>query len=143
MSRCGPNNYAGRSYGRHSNRHNGCRGRGRGFSRNRNQNSNKIKALPEQAPPPLTYFSKEDKKSRVKVTWKRRNAKEEEKLPVYDNTSLEDYIHTLTDFYSVLDENDALKEDAKVEKCVKIMRKYLKKSAKTSFLEAIKECSRC
>ena len=71
------------------------------------------------------------------MTWQIKNSKEEEKLRVYDDTSSEDYIRTLTDFDSVLDENETLKEDANAEKCVKIMRKRLKGSAKTSFLEAV------
>ena len=54
-----------------------------------------------------------------------------------DDTSLEDYIRTLTDFDSVLDKNGTLKEDTNAEKCLKIMRKCLKGSAKISFLEAL------
>ena len=50
--------------------------------------------MPEMTPPPMSYNLKPDKQIRAKVSWKIGKTEEEEKLPVYDDTSNEDLLRT-------------------------------------------------
>ena len=47
--------------------------------------------MPELAPPPLTYFAKLDKQTRLKTEWTIEGEKHSAELPVYNDTAAEDY----------------------------------------------------
>ena len=127
----------GRGNGGRGNRNNGG-GRGRGNKKFHHNKSSKAEQLPEMAPPPLTYNVRPDKQTRIKVCWKIGKTEEEEKLPVYDDTNNEDYLRTLIEFCSLLDDYEELKEDGKASVITRMYKKILKSSAKISFIANIK-----
>ena len=120
---------------------NGGRGRGNRNKFNKNKGF-KNDQLPEMAPPPMSYTSKPDKQSRTKVSWKIGKNEDEEKLAVYDDTSNEDYLRTLIEFRQVIEENVDLKEKKNLPQVIKMFRKVLKGSAKTSFIALVTEAER-
>ena len=120
MSGRGQNNRFNR--GRNGRNKNG--GRGRGF--NRNRKNTKGETMPELAPPPLTYFAKPDKQTRLKIEWTLEGTKQSEKLPVYDDTAAEDYIRSVKEFFITLGDDERLKADENVRETAKIFRKMMK-----------------
>jgi len=79
-----------------------------------------------------------DKQTRVKVCWTIGKNENEEKLPFYDDTNNEDYLRTLIEFCSLLDDYEELQDDGKASIVTRMFKKILKSSAKMSFIANIK-----
>ena len=112
------------------------RGNQNNFKKNRGSRNDQ---LPEMAPPPMSYVAKPNKQNITKVSWKIGKNEDEEKLAVYDDTSNEDYLRTLIEFRQVIEENVELKENKNIAQIIKMFRKVLKGSAKTSFIALVTE----
>ena len=117
----------------------GRRGRGRrnnqnnGNNRRNNNRNNNCELLPELAPPPLAYNGKPDEQIRQKIEWRRGNSKLTEKLPIYDDTTTEDYIQTVRAFPNLRRDYVYLGEDGGATMAAQIFIKCLQGSALNSF----------
>ena len=62
-----------------------------------------------------------------------------EKLPVYDDTAAEDYIRSIKEFFTILEDDERLKEDDNVKETSNFFRKMMKGEARATYTEKIDE----
>ena len=83
--------------------------------------------------PPLTYETKADKQKRAKLKWHALNMNFEAELPIYDDTSMEDYLRTVREFYSLTASHDHLQHNAYTAGATSMFKQALRGQANMTF----------
>ena len=102
---------------------------------NRNNRNNRSQTREFLLTPkrPLTYEVKPDKGKRVKIKWNAINLNFEAELPIYDDTSMEDYLRTIREFYSLTASHEYLRHNDYAAGTTAILKQSLRGQANMTF----------
>ena len=102
-------------------------------NRNNRSNRSQTRDFLLTPKPPLSYEAKKDKQKRAKIKWNAVNLNFEAELPIYDDTTMEDYLRTVREFYSLTGTHQHLTNDASVDGTTAIFQQALRGQASMSF----------
>ena len=106
---------------------------------NRNNNTFRSPIFALTPKPPMTYESGRDKQKRQKIEWTIEDIYYRTELPIYDDTSMEDYLRIVREFYALVGERPQLTDNAIAAGTASIFRQALRGQASMTFQFAIQQ----